>query len=248
MMAHEMAHIAIGDYFLASSSAGFEYAGYGLGMLFLPMAILVAVAVNIYLLLFLIPLLAPLLVVLADSRLRKKTKLLYRHNDLLADTIAAKLISDPACLRRTVEKLWSLSEDARAVIPKTAHFQGYLFMWRPLEAGPVKMVSYDGAASGGNAGGKVSTTRIYWVPGAESRTSRAYDAVKERVANLQAIELGHWTQLERPDRREKAGNIAGLAAAGAVMLVIVLAMTVPWHGKSAWDYATTHAVWNVQLP
>jgi Zn-dependent protease with chaperone function len=137
MMAHEMAHIALGDYFLASSSAGFEYAGYGLGLLFLLMAVLVTVAVNVYLLFFLLPLFAPLVVVLADNRLRKKRRMLYRHNDLLADTIAAKLISDPESLRKTIEKLWALSEETRAVIPRTAHFQRYLFVSRPLEAGPV---------------------------------------------------------------------------------------------------------------
>ena len=246
MMAHEIAHIALGDYFLASSSAGFEYAGYGLGVLFLLMAVLVTIAINVYLLIFLLPLFAPLIVVLADRRLRKKTKILYRHNDLLADTIAAKLISDPESLRKTIEKLWALSEETRAVIPKTAHFQGYLFIWRPLEAGPIKMVTHDGAASAGAAGGKADTTKIYWVPGnAESRTSFAYDTVKSRIANLKAIEVGHWTELERPDRREKAWNIAALAAVGVIIVVVVLAMVIPWRGRNGWDYATTHVVWKM---
>ncbi len=247
MMAHELAHVALGDYFLASSSAGFEYAGYGLGVLFLLMALLVGIAVNIYLLIFLLPLFAPLLIVLADTRLRKKTKLLYRHNDLLADTIAAKLISDPACLRKAIEKLWTLSEEARGVIPRTAHFQGYLFVARPLEAGSVKMVTYDGAAAPA-AGGKSRATKIYWVPGAESRTGIAYDAVENRIANLRAIELGQWTELERSGRSEQNGNIAGLAGVGAVIFVIILALLIPWHGKTAWDYATTHVVWKIQLP
>ena len=246
MMAHDIAHIALGDYFLASSSAGFEYAGYGLGVLFLLMAVLVTIAINVYLLIFLLPLFAPLIVVLADGRLRKKTKILYRHNDLLADTITAKLISDPGSLRKTIEKLWAFSEETRAVIPRTAHFQGYLFIWRPLEAGPIKMVTYDGAASAGAAGGKADTTRIYWVPGnTESRTSFAYDTVKSRMANLKAIEMGHWTELERPDRREKARNIAGLAAVGVIMAVVVLALVIPWHGKNAWGYATTKVVWEM---
>ncbi len=248
MMAHEMAHIACGDYFLASSSAGFEYAGYGLGVLFLLLAILVTVAINVYLLIFLLPLFAPLIVVLVDRRLRKKTKILYRHNDLLADTIAAKLISDPACLRETIEKLWSLSEKTGAVIPKTAHFQGYLFIWRPLEAGPIKMVTYDGAVSPGAAGGKADTTKIYWVPGnTETRTSFAYDTVQSRTANLRAIEMGHWAELERPDRREWAWNIAALAAVGLVMVVVILALIIPWHGKNAWDYATTNVVWKIKI-
>ena len=246
MMAHEIAHIALDDYFLASSSAGFEYAGYALGVLFLLMAVLVTIAINVYLLIFLLPLFAPLIVVLADRRLRKKTKVLYRHNDLLADTIAAKLISDPESLRETIEKLWALSEKTRAVIPKTAHFQGYLFIWRPLEAGPIKMVTYDGATSGGAAGGKGDTTRIYWVPGkAESRTSLAYDTVKGRIANLKAIEMGHWSELEKPALREKAWNIAALAVVGLILVVVILAMVIPWHGRNGWDYATTNVVWKM---
>lgn len=78
------------------------------------------------------------------------------------------------------------------------------------------MVTYDGAASAGAAGGKANTTRIYWVPGkTESRTSFAYDTVKSRIANLKAIEMWHWTELERPDRREKIRHMAALAAVGA---------------------------------
>jgi Zn-dependent protease with chaperone function len=246
MMAHEIAHIALGDYFFASSSAGFEYTGYGLGVLFLLMAVLVTIAINVYLLIFLLPLFAPLIVVLADSRLRKKTKILYRHNDLLADTIAAKLISDPESLRKTIEKLWSLSEETRAEIPKTAHFQGYLFIWRPLEAGPIKMVTYDGAASAGAAPGKASTTKIYWVPGkTESRTSLAYDTVMGRIANLKAIELGQWSELEKPNQREKIRHIAALAAVGVIMVVVVLALFIPWHGRTAWEAATTNVVWKM---
>jgi hypothetical protein len=245
MMAHEIAHIALGDYFLSSSSAGFEYAGYGLGELFLMMAVLVTVAINVYLLIFLLPLFAPLIVVLADSRLRKKTKILYRHNDLLADTIAAKLTSDPEALRKTIEKLWALSEETRAVIPRTAHFQGYLFIWRPLEAGPIKTVTYDGAAAGA-AGGRADTTKIYWVPGkTESGTSFAYDTVKSRVANLEAIELGQWSELEKPNQREKARNIAALAAVGVIMLAVVLALLIPWQGRNAWNASTTNVVWKM---
>jgi Zn-dependent protease with chaperone function len=246
MMAHELAHIALGDYFLASSSAGFEYAAHGLGELFLMMAALVAVAVNVYLLAFLLPLAAPLAIVLVDSRLRKKTRLIFRQNDLLADTVAAKLTSDPESLRKAIEKVWSLSETTRAVIPKTAHFQGYLFVTRPLEGGAVKMVTYDGAAASAASGGKKDTTKIYWVPGkseTESHTYYAYDTVIKRVDNLKAIENGHWSELEKPNRREKARNIAGLAAVGLLMLIVVLALLVPWNGKTAWEASTTNVVW-----
>jgi Zn-dependent protease with chaperone function len=251
MMAHEIAHIALGDYFLASSSAAFEYAGYGLGVLFLLMAVLVTIAINVYVLIFLLPLFAPLIVVLADRRLRQKKNILYRHNDLLADTIAAKLLSDPECLGKTIEKLWALSEETRAVIPKTAHFQGYLFISRPLESGPIKMVTYYGdtpAYEAGNAAesGKTRTTKIYWVPGkTESGTSFAYDTAKSRIANLKAIEMGHWTELERPNQHEKIRNIAALGAVGLMMVLVVLALVIPWHGKSLWDYATTNVVWKM---
>ncbi len=244
MMAHEVAHIALGDYFLASSSAGFEYAAYGLGVLFLLMAALVTVAINVYALLFLLPLAAPLVVVRVDARLRKKTRILYRHNDLLADTIAAKLTSDPETLRKTIEKLWALSEKTRARIPGTAHFQGYMFVTRPLEAGPVKMVTYDGAAATGD---KKDTTRIYWVPGKaeESKTWFAFETVEKRTANLKSIERGQWTELDKPGQREKMGNIAGQAAVTLIMVLIVLALVIPWHGKTGWEYATTNVVWKM---
>jgi len=244
MMAHEVAHIVLGDYFLASSSAGFEYAAYGLGVLFLSMAALVTVAINVYVLLFLLPLAVPLAVVRVDARLRKKTRILYRHNDLLADTIAAKLTSDPQSLRHTIEKLWTLSEKTRARIPATAHFQGYMFVTRPLEAGPVKMVTYDGAAATGD---KTDTTKIYWVPGkaAESRTWFAFETVEKRAANLHSIERGQWTELEKPNQREKAVNIARQAAVTIIMVLVIVALLIPWHGKTVWDYATTNVVWRM---
>ena len=244
MMAHEMAHIALGDYFLASSSAGFEYAAYGLGVLFLLMAALVTVAINVYVLLYLLPLAAPLLVVRGDSRLRRKTRVLYRHNDLLADTIAARLTSDPESLRKTVEKLWALSEQTRAVIPRTAHFQGYLFVTRPLESGPVKMVTYDGAAASA-PGEKKDTTRIYWVPGQAqgNRPWFAYETEEKRAAHLLAIERGQWTQLEKPNQREKVGNIVGTAAVILIMALVVLALVIPWQGETGWGHATTNVVW-----
>jgi Zn-dependent protease with chaperone function len=251
MMAHEIAHIALGDYFLASSSAAFEYAGYGLGLLLLLMAALVTVAINVYLLIFLLPLFAPLIVVLVDSRLKRNKKIIYRHNDLLADTIAAKLVSDPERLRVTIEKLWALSEETRAVIPRTAHFQGYLFVCRPLESGPIKMVTYSGDAPAQQAGnatetGKTRATRIYWVPGkTESGTSFAYDTVQGRIANLKAIELGQWNQLEGPNQREKVRNIAALGAVGLMMILVTLALFIPWHGRILWDYATTNVVWKM---
>lgn len=251
MMAHEVAHIILGDYFLASSSASFEYVAYGLGVFFLLMAILVTFAINVYLLIFLLPLFTPLVVVLADRRLRQKRKILYRHNDLLADTIAAKLVSDPESLRKTIEKLWSLSEETRAVIPRTAHFQGYLFISRPLESGPIKIVTYDSNASEHKAenstqGGKTEATKIYWVPGkTESRTWFAYETVKSRITNLKAIERGHWIELEKPDQHEKIKDIAALVAVGLIMAVVVIALFIPWQGKSLWEYATTNVVWEM---
>jgi len=249
MMAHEIAHIALGDYFLASGSMSFEYVAYGLGLFFLLMAVLVTFAVNVYLLLFLLPLFAPLVVVRVDRRLRQKRKILYRHNDLLADTIAAKLVSDPESLRETIEKLWSLSEETKAVIPATAHFQGYLFISRPLESGPVKIVTYQSDTSEHSSGdsvesGNTGTTKIYWVPGkTESRTWFAYETVKSRIANLKAIEMGHWTELEEPDQQRKTKYIAALGGVCLMMVVVVLALFIPWHGKSLWEYATTNVVW-----
>jgi hypothetical protein len=215
------------------------------------MAVLVTFAINVYLLLFLLPLFVPLVVVLVDRRLRRKRKILYRHNDLLADTIAAKLVSYPESLRKTIEKLWSLSEETRAVIPKTAHFQGYLFISRPLESGPIKIVTYKKDASIQQAGnkrenGKTEATKIYWVPGkTESRTWFAYETVKSRVANLRAIERGHWTELEMPNRREQIKNIAALVGVCLIMVIVVIALFIPWQGKSLWDHATTDVVWEM---
>jgi len=249
MMAHEIAHIALGDYFLASSSMSFEYLAYGLGLFFLLMAVLVTFAVNVYLVLFLLPLFVPLVVVRVDRRLRQKRKILYRHNDLLADTIAAKLVSYPESLRETIEKLWSLSEETKAVIPATAHFQGYLFISRPLESGPIKTVTYQSDASGQQAGdpsegGKTKATKIYWVPGkTQSGTWFAYETVKSRVANLKAIELGHWTELEDPEQQRKTKYVAALGGVCLMMVAVVLALFIPWHGKSLWEYATTNVVW-----
>ena len=118
--------------------------------------------------------------------------------------------------------------------------------WLFLETGPVKMVTYDGASAAASAGSQSSSTKIYWVPGqshTESRTWFAYDSVNQRVGNLKEIENGHWTELERLNQREKARNIAGLATAGLIMAIVILALFVPVNGTTAWHEATTDVVW-----
>ncbi len=250
LMAHEVAHIALGDYFLASRSAAFEYAGYGCGLLLLLQAVLLLIAVNVYLPLFLLPLFLPLMVVLADKKLIGKKRDLYRCNDLLTDTIAAKLVSDPGCLKNIIEKLWTFSETTSAVIPKTAHFQEYLFLRRPLASGPIKMVTYKDSSSGKEGNnfkkGMSKVTKIYWIPGKEkSETWIAYETVQSRIHNLKAIEMGQWSELEKPLRRQKTHSIMVMAGAGLLIAASIISLFIPWHGKTLWHHATNNIVWKM---
>jgi hypothetical protein len=57
--------------------------------------------------------------------------------------------------------------------------------------------------------------------------------------------MGQWSELEKPNQREKIRNIAALAAVGLIIVVVVLALVIPWHGRNGWDYATTHVVWKM---
>lgn len=123
-------------------------------------------------------------------------------------------------------------------------------MRRPLASGPIKMVTYrdsspesEGEAAGESGGNRA--TKVYWVPGRgkKSETWLAYEAVQDRIRNLEAVEMGRWNELEKPRRREKVRAVAALACAGLLVVAAILAPFVPWQGKSLWYHATNNALW-----
>jgi hypothetical protein len=106
------------------------------------------------------------------------------------------------------------------------------------------MVTYGGATASGQVGNTTGATKIYWVPGkTESKTWSAYETVERRVENLREIEMGHWTELEKPEVREKVHSTLALAASVLVMVVVALALVIPLHGNTGWSAATTNVVW-----
>jgi hypothetical protein len=77
----------------------------------------------------------------------------------------------------------------------------------------------------------------------EKEEEFAYQTVKKRIENLEAIERGEWTLLEEPLRRERRREVASLALMLVFLLAIAVVLLVPWKARSdAWEFATTNFI------
>ncbi len=127
MMAHEVAHILLGDYFNLSGTK--RLSRLACALLFLLVGSVISGA-YVSRLIWVVPVILffsiPFLLVLIWNASRR----IYRQNDLLADSIAAKLTYDPGTLRKTLEKLNDLYLKNTVDFMVDAGYPEYIFVTR----------------------------------------------------------------------------------------------------------------------
>ena len=251
MMAHEAAHILLGDYFMASRSARFRYAARTLTTALALLTILAILAINPGVILYILPFILTVIAVAASNRIKNKTSIVYRHNDLLADSVVVKVTMNPEALRETIGTLWSLSRMSFEALPSGAQYPGYMFIARPSISTSVRSYTagYRSRRMSGTGGSSSmrSQMEVAVANGSqvelEKEADFAYATVKYRIENMKAIEKGHWSILEEPLRRQRFKGAISLVAMMAVLLAFTILIVFPWKGKdTVWDFATTNIV------
>jgi Zn-dependent protease with chaperone function len=195
MMAHELSHIITGDVFMGSSSRQLRRGAFSLVF-----AVVTVVLLSSFILDFswVVPFAIICVVPFYLYWLFRLGKLLYRQNDLLADSIAARITYNPAALRATIVKLSQLYMMSKEAFPKGMWFPDYMFikLVRPevtmqmLLDSEARMVSQ--LEPGEMEKIKKDLERNL------ARKSRFYQAtIQDRIENLTAIEAGHWVEFEQ---------------------------------------------------
>lgn len=131
LMAHELAHVMAGDIFLSTSRRRFRRIGYALDLMLVRPFVLLAFETGFALWL---PFAFVAWTVFVVLWLNLKTTSLFRNSDLLADSIAAKITSDPGALKETIIDLGALMKGEQP-FPAGARYPLYFFVneaTRPL--------------------------------------------------------------------------------------------------------------------
>lgn len=161
MMAHETAHMLLGDVVLGRNTRRWRKTVLALvTAMVLPFALLaLAFGFGAWTYLGLLGWIAFSLVVIwvLGSRV-------FRQNDLLADSVAAKITSDPGALKEAIRLLDGMFLSSEKPFPPGARYPSLFFVSEKRE------------------GDDIAT-----LPG----------LTEERLANLEAIELGRWPAFER---------------------------------------------------
>lgn len=239
MMAHAMAQIALGDYFLASSSARFEAIARGLAVLFFLLAVLAVVVVNPVLLVLLLADVLIFSLITALLRIRKRSGEVQAHNAIIADSLAVKMTMNPAAMR---EAIGVLDRYARQSGPIST-MSGYpLYLFVPVQR---SWGILQGFRADDQQAGHVSIQISIPANGGsvefDEEDAQARSAIGTRVENLQAIETGQASPLEEPLASEKWRTVAGLAVTTAVIAALMLVIVLPWNGKSrVWEFLSTN--------
>lgn len=229
LMAHETAHIILGDYYLSPSSKRFKDLSLAL---FFTLVVLSAVFATVYERAWFILLILVSALPFALRLFFRKVRKVRRHNDLLADSVAAKMTSNPAGLLSAIEGLYSSYPKDEVPFPGGSSYPDFLFMSRgeavPSPEETDKLKSTDGVALD-----EESKKKLDEVIGRRiSRSNEVQsEAIRRRIDNMQAIERGNWPEFEDPDRHEERRNLLLLAASVVLVIAIVLAILLPWYGK-----------------
>jgi Zn-dependent protease with chaperone function len=112
----------------------------------------------------------------------KRFDIARRHDDILADSIASKITSDPAALSRVVQRL-SEMYDAAEVLPREGYCNRHLFVCsresRTAIPSILELFSF----------WQTSDTN-------EDEARWEHTTIRSRVKNLEAIDQGHWPAFE----------------------------------------------------
>lgn len=244
MLAHDVAHMLVGDSMLGSGTARFVL----LSRILLVFMILTAVlSMVVRESLTWIALLVVYSSGVGTWAIRISSRLSTRHNDLLADSIAATITSDPGTIKTILEEYFegatANKDNTQAALPL-----GMQVITFDTRQGLTRM--YGGATGPGNpspevaseldvlesqslpnpsvpglgGGGRGIRISLGFGQAARERCQGRYDldTIRKRIENLKAIEQGHGTVLETPLKREKLERAAPLA----VVLILIAVINV----------------------
>lgn len=253
MMADEIAHVLLGESFFASGSSRLQKAADVLVNLIVVFTFTAALVVTNPLF-FIIPLAT--VIPFAAQRIKRRNRVSMQQNLLLADSIAARITSNPRALRETMEKIYALSVKQNAGISGGAEglVQGILSRLAGGSvsqggsfAAPVRQLQSPGSSTVTQFSVSISDVDIpdilsdyrEQMEGSEF----TYKTFKARLENMRAIEQGRETDLEEPLWRGKLRNVTPLALSVAFVIVAALIIAVPWAEKATvWNYMTTNWV------
>lgn len=205
VMAHELAHLVIGENVRAPSITDLEFQPSLLLVLFgvLCAASVLVAPLNIYYILLLAACAAAAFVALvlvyhSDAFIVKLLNLEHHHDDILADSLAVKMTRDPAALKSAIRKVEMLARRTGRV-PGGTILTRYLFVTPPTSPGDYYRYATR-VAQNMLAGRRMPRTWMLFTRPANRAMRRLLEMESrmtvERLINLDLIEQGRWRALE----------------------------------------------------
>ncbi|MDD5747722.1 MAG: M48 family metalloprotease [Actinomycetota bacterium] len=203
IMAHELAHILIGENISAPKATDVEYMPGILLIAFVVtslIAIVVAQSSEVFMLVSIVSVsFFCALVILQKSRrfIVKVLDLSYMHNDELADSVAIKLTRDPDALAGAITRI-GLDAKNRHRVPGGMVMARYLFVTPPFIAGDYLRE----ATASAEALLSLRKQPRTWLLSSKKANRAWLDILemesrmtKERLTNIELIKQGHWRAL-----------------------------------------------------
>ncbi len=209
VMAHELAHLVIGENVRAPVVTDVEFMPSLLLIAFGTFAVasvLVSPASIRYVLTELmiaaVLFVALVLIFRSETFILKLLDLAHQHDDLLADSLAVKITRDPAAMKSAIKKVEALARKSDRV-PGGSILSRYLFVTPPTRPGDY--YRYASAVAGEMLGGrKQPRTWLLFSGPASKATMKVLELesrmTAERLINLDLIEQGRWRALEEWSR------------------------------------------------
>lgn len=192
MMAHEVSHVLLGDVIAGANTARWRVVGFSIAAaLLLPFLLLALVfGFGAWLYVGLIGWTA-----LQLALITVLGRFMYRQDDLLSDSIAAKITSDPGTLKETVLLVDDLFRKNEGPFPPGSRWPELMFVYEPRPEVDAKAMRElndedDGEPGVSHADEPESADRARL----KKVSPRQQVTIAERVKNLEAIERGHWLE------------------------------------------------------
>ena len=191
MMAHEMSHVLMGDVVAGQNTLMWRLVGVSLVLASVLPWVFLTFAMGssawVYLgFLFWLALTAGLLTVMG--------RLLTRQNNLLADSIAAKITGDPGAIREVLLLLEEMfSRNPRPFAPG-ARYPGLMFIYQVRPE--VDVAAFEEQLADEDDAVRRDIQKRQHLKKLHRRRAYSRATTRERIENLEAIERGHWAVFE----------------------------------------------------
>ncbi|MHB8894293.1 MAG: M48 family metallopeptidase [Candidatus Geothermincolia bacterium] len=191
MMAHEVSHVLLGDVFLGANRARWRVVGLSIvAALLLPFFLLALVfGFSVWLYLGLIGWTALQWIVITVLG-----SFTYRQDDLLSDSVAAKITNDPAALRETILLVDDLFKKNDKPFPPGSRWPELLFVYEARPEVELKAMRDLRDEDDEDTGGSPARQESMDEASLEKDVTLIRSTIAERVKNLEAIERGNWLQ------------------------------------------------------